>query len=57
MNDTGKFTMRHLAVILLCSLSIIGSVGVANAYALFYAPMTEVWNVSRTAATFHVTVS
>ena len=57
MNDTGKFTLRHLAVILLCSLSIIGSVGVANAYALFYAPMTEVWNVSRTAATFHVTVS
>ena len=57
MNDTGKFTMRHLAVILLCSLSIIGSVGVANAYALFYAPMTEVWNVSRTAATFPVTVS
>lgn len=42
---------------MLCSLSIIGSVGVANAYALFYAPMTEVWNVSRTAATFHVTVS
>lgn len=57
MNGNGKFTLKHLAVILLCSLSIIGSVGVANAYALFYAPMTEVWNVSRTAATFHVTVS
>ena len=58
--DTGmenKFTFRHLLVIILCSFSIIGSVGTANAYGLFYGPMTEIWNVSRTAATLHVTIS
>ena len=52
-----KFTFRHLLVIILCSFSIIGSVGTANAYGLFYGPMTEIWNVSRTAATLHVTIS
>ena len=57
MNDNGKLTAKHLAVIVLCSLSIIGSVGVANAYALFYGPMTETWGVSRVAATLHVTIS
>lgn len=52
-----KEKFQYIKVVVLCCLSVTGLIGVANSYSLFYTPMTQVWNVSRVSATFHVTVS
>ena len=52
-----RISREYIMVIVLCCLSVTGAIGVANSYSLFYVPMTQIWNVSRVAATLHVTIA
>ncbi len=54
--ENNRLKPIHFLIIALCCLSVFGSIGITNAYGLFYTPMTEVWNLSRSEATFHVTI-
>ncbi|MBQ1827532.1 MAG: MFS transporter [Erysipelotrichaceae bacterium] len=52
-----KEKLQYVIVVVLCCMSVTGLIGVANSYSLFYTPMTQIWNVPRVTATFHVTLS
>lgn len=54
--ENNRLRPIHFLIIALCCLSVFGSIGIANAYGLFYTPMTEIWDLPRSQATFHVTI-